>query len=48
MQAFDEVSGLNLRVEYVRQNARDLIRIDSLFGWKLVAPKLISRIASAI
>lgn len=48
VQAFDEVSGLNLRVEYLRQHKRDYISIDALFGWKLRDAKLISRIASSI
>jgi hypothetical protein len=48
VQAFDEVSGLNLRVEFLRQHKRDYISIDALFGWKLRDAKLISRIASVV
>jgi coat protein Gp5 len=48
IQRFDEVSGLNLRVEISRQNKRDLVSIDALFGWKLRDAKLISRIASIV
>jgi hypothetical protein len=48
IQKFDEVSGLNLRVEYLRQFKRDYISIDALFGWKLRDAKLIARIASNI
>jgi hypothetical protein len=48
VQAFDEVSGLNLRVEIYRQAKQDYVSIDALFGWKLRDAKLISRIASAI
>lgn len=44
----DPVSGLTLRLEVTRQNKRDLLSFDILFGKKLVQPKLISRIASAI
>lgn len=48
VQAFDEVSGLNLRVEYLRQHKQDYISIDALFGWKLRDAKLIARIASIL
>lgn len=48
MQALDPVSGLNLRVEILRQNKRDYVSVDALFGWKLVEPRLIARVASAI
>jgi len=48
VQAFDEVSGLNLRVEIFRQFRQDFIAVDCLFGWKLRDGKLISRIASVI
>jgi len=47
-QGFDEVSGLNLRIEYQRQNKQDYISLDALFGTKLRDAKLIGRIASAI
>jgi hypothetical protein len=47
-QAFDEVSGLNLRVEIYRQHRQDYIAVDSLFGAKLRDGKLISRIASVL
>jgi hypothetical protein len=47
-QAFDEVSGLNLRVEIMRQFKQDYVSIDALFGWKLRDAKLIARIASSI
>lgn len=48
VQAFDEVSGLNLRIEYLRQYKQDFISIDALFGWKLRDAKLIGRVASAV
>jgi hypothetical protein len=48
VQAFDEVSGLNLRVEVYRQHRQDYIAADCLFGVKLRDAKLISRIASII
>lgn len=48
VQAFDEVSGLNLRVEIYRQFRQDYIAVDSLFGAKLRDGKLISRIASVL
>ncbi len=48
VQAFDEVSGLNLRLEYQRQNKQDYISLDVLFGVKLRDAKLISRVASAV
>jgi coat protein Gp5 len=48
VQAFDEVSGLNLRVETYRQHKQDYISIDALFGWKLRDAKLIARVASVI
>lgn len=48
VQAFDEVSGLNLRLEYQRQNKQDFISLDALFGVKLRDAKLIARVASAI
>jgi len=47
-QAFDEVSGLNLRVEIYRQHRQDYIAVDSLFGAKLRDGKLIARIASVL
>jgi coat protein Gp5 len=48
MQAFDEVSGLNLRVEIMRQNKQDYLSIDCLFGTVLRDAKLISRVASQL
>ena len=47
-QVFDEVSGLNLRVEIYRQHKQDYVSVDCLFGAKLRDAKLISRIASNI
>jgi hypothetical protein len=48
VQAFDEVSGLNLRVEIFRQHRQDYMAVDSLFGVKLRDAKLIARIASVL
>jgi len=48
VQAFDEVSGLNLRVEIYRQHRQDYIAVDSLFGWKLRDAQQIARIASIL
>lgn len=47
-QAFDEVSGLNLRVEILRQHKQDYISIDSLFGAVIRDAKLIARVASQV
>ncbi len=47
-QAFDEVSGLNLRVEIMRQNKQDYVSIDCLFGAALRDAKLIARVASQV
>lgn len=48
VQAFDEVSGLNLRVEIFRQHRQDYIAADCLFGVKLRDAKLIARVASVV
>jgi hypothetical protein len=48
VQAFDPVSGLNLRVEVYRQAKQDYVSIDALFGWALRDAKLAARVASAI
>lgn len=47
-QAFDEVSGLNLRVEIMRQNKQDYVSIDCLFGAAVRDAKLIARVASQL
>jgi coat protein Gp5 len=48
IQAFDEVSGLNLRVEIFRQHRQDYMAVDCLFGAALRDPKLIARVASQV
>lgn len=48
VQAFDEVSGLNLRVEIFRQHRQDYIAADCLFGVKLRDAKLAARICSVV
>jgi P22 coat protein - gene protein 5 len=47
-QAFDEVSGLNLRVEIMRQNKQDYVSIDCLFGAAVRDAKMIARVASQL
>jgi hypothetical protein len=47
-EALDPISGLNLRLEIYRQNKRDLVSVDCLFGVKMVEPRLAARIASIV
>jgi len=48
VQVFDEVSGLNLRLELYRQFKRTIFSLDALWGATLLDEALAARICSII